>query len=44
MIEKMDGQEKYNLPEAFKDIHRMRIEVQDPNDALRTAKILFQKF
>jgi|GEM_PF-4420205 len=31
----MDGQEKYNLPEAFKDIHRMRIEVKDADSALR---------
>lgn len=44
MIEKMDGQEKYNLPEAFKDIHRMRIELSAPCEALRTAKILFHKF
>lgn len=44
MIEKMDGQEKYDLPEAFKDIHRMRIEIEEPANVLRTAKILFQKF
>ncbi|MBP6981168.1 hypothetical protein KBB25_00115 [Candidatus Gracilibacteria bacterium] len=44
MIEKMDGQEKYNLPEAFKDIHRMRIELRAPCEALRTAKLLFNKF
>lgn len=43
VVEKMDGQEKYNLPDAIKDIHRMRIEVKEPSDAIRIGKVLFQK-
>ncbi len=44
VIEKMDGQEKYNLPEAFSDIHRMRIEVPNLDGILRIWKILFEEF
>lgn len=44
LIEKMDWQEKYNLPEAFNDIHRMRIEVPDTEGILRVGKVLFKKF
>jgi hypothetical protein len=44
LIEKMDWQEKYNLPEAFKDIHRMRIEVKDADSVLRAWKLLYTKF
>lgn len=43
MIEKMDGQEKYNLPEAFKDVHRMRIEVPNPETALSIWRIIYEK-
>lgn len=44
LIEKMDWQEKYHLPEAFNDIHRMRIEVKDSDAAIRIGKLLFEKF
>lgn len=44
VIEKIDGQEKYSTLDAFRDIHRMRIEVKTAEDALRIGKILFKKF
>lgn len=44
VIEKMDGQERYNLPEAFSDIHRMRLEVPDVDGAIRVWKVLFEEF
>jgi hypothetical protein len=42
MIEKMDSQEKYNIPEVFKDIHGMRIEVKTKEDALHVASFLYK--
>lgn len=43
MIEKMDAQEKYEVAEAHKDTHWLRIEVATEEDALRICKVLFYK-
>lgn len=39
----MNGQEKYQSVDAMKDLHRMRIEVNSPRDALLLGRILHKK-
>lgn len=43
VVEKMNTQEKYDSVEAFKDLHRMRIEVSTPKEALLIARLLYKK-
>lgn len=43
IVEKMDSQESYDTIEAFKDLHRMKIEVEDSQEAMRIAKVLYKK-
>lgn len=44
LAEKIDSQEKYNIIDAVQDLHRMRIEVGNEEEAMRIGKLIFEHF